>query len=298
MQKLRETIRQLGCSDVPVLLTGPSGTGKELAARAIHDLSRRAGAPFIAVNCAALEPTLLASQLFGHVRGAFTGAHEDTLGFFRAADGGTILLDEIGDMAPALQATLLRVLEGGEVTPVGAAEPYRVDVRVMAATNTNLERLVAKGRFRQDLFFRLNVVRVDLPPLAARREDIPLLLDYYNRRFACRFGQPVKHFTEGALAALRGYDWPGNVRELANVVQALYALRTPRTVDVVDLPVRLDGRSAGKASPADLPTFETAQRDLIEKAMRASGGVKSRAAAQLGIPRQRLLRLLRRYGLN
>jgi len=295
--RLQAAVKMLAANDAPVLLAGPSGSGKELTARAIHARSARRNGPFIAVNCAALEPTILASQLFGHVRGAFTGAVCDTLGFFRAADGGTILLDEISEADPHTQAALLRVLDRAEVTPLGTTKAYPVDVRVMATTNRSLEKLVAQGKFRADLFFRLNVVSVEVPPLSARREDIPLLLQHFSQYFADRFNQPVKTFTDAATEALCRYDWPGNVRELMNLLHSLYALNAPRVIDLPHLPRHFKDLAI-PASAAEIPTLEGAQRELIARALRACGGVKAHTAAMLGISRQRLLRLIRRYGLQ
>ena len=295
--RLRAAVRMLAANDASVLLAGPSGSGKELTARAIHARSARRNGPFIAVNCAALEPTILASQLFGHVRGAFTGAVCDTLGFFRAAEGGTILLDEISEADTHTQAALLRVLDRAEVTPLGSTKTYPVNVRIMATTNKPLEKLISQGKFRADLFFRLNVVRVDVPPLSARRDDIPLLLCHFSRHFARRFGQPIKTFADDAIEALCGYNWPGNIRELMNLVHSLYALNASPIIELRHLP-RHFRIIATVPQAREIPTLECAQRELIARALRACGGVRAHTAAMLGISRQRLLRLIKRYGLH
>jgi two-component system, NtrC family, response regulator GlrR len=223
---VRDMIDRVAPSDVTVLLLGDSGTGKELAARSIHALSPRAGRPFVAIHCGALPPELLESELFGYLKGAFTGAARDKEGFFAAADGGTIFLDEIGDAPPAVQVKLLRVLQERRIMPVGSAQERVVDVRVVAATNRDLKQEVAAGRFREDLFYRLHVVPIVMPPLRERNEDIPLLAELFLARAAARHGLQAAHLTSEALRVLRDHDWPGNVRELANVVEGAALLST------------------------------------------------------------------------
>src|SRR3990172_9323537 len=223
MQRVKEIIAKVAGTDSPVLIEGESGTGKELVAAAIHRLSSRVKGPFVPVNCSAIPADLLESEFFGHVRGAFSGAVSDALGLFRGAHDGTIFLDEIAELSPALQVKLLRVLQEMLVRPVGSTKAYSVDVRVIAATNRDLDRTIAEGRFRQDLYYRLNVVRVSLPPLRARREDIPALVNHFMRRFNRRFHRDVRGITPEALATLDTYDFPGNVRELENLIERAYA---------------------------------------------------------------------------
>jgi transcriptional regulator with GAF, ATPase, and Fis domain len=296
-------------TDAPVLLLGESGTGKELFARALHELSGRRPGPFVAINCAALPETLLDSELFGHVRGAFTGAVADAVGKFQAAHGGTIFLDEVGDMSAALQAKLLRTLQEGEIQPVGSPRARRVDVRVVCATNRDLEGLVRTGRFRQDLFFRLNVVALRLPPLRERREDLEPLARYFLDRDARELRRPISGFAPAALARLRSYDWPGNVRELRNAVRYAALLAAGPLVGEVDLPEYLRGTSAS-ALPAEPPRTarelarakrlarEAVERAFLVEAFRNAAGSVSRAAAQTGVHRTRLAQLARRYGIS
>ena len=228
MQELFERVRKVGNSHATVLIEGESGTGKELVARAIHELSPRADGPFVAINCAALSPSLLESELFGHEKGAFTGAHKTRCGRFELADGGTLLLDEIGEMDPSLQAKLLRALEEMEVVRVGGDAPVRVDVRVIAATNRSLRRRVEEGAFREDLFYRLHVIRIEVPPLRERRGDIPLLVDSMVDELAVLHGMPRPPIAEEAMRRLAAARWPGNVRELRNLVERDAAARVRR----------------------------------------------------------------------
>jgi len=283
-----------------VLILGESGTGKELIARAIHQHSPRRTEAFVAVDCGALTETLLESELFGHVRGAFTGAVGDKAGLFMEADGGTIFLDEVGDVSPALQAKLLRVLQEQQVRPVGGAEWRKVDVRVIAATNRDLAEAVIAGRFREDLYYRLKVVTLELPPLRERREDIPLLVDHLVRRAARECGKPViAGVTEAALVLLRAYHWPGNVRELAHVLERGVALAHHDVLTADDLPpeVRQPASAPPEGSPVDRPTLGELKRRYIRRILNESGGNVSRAAAVLGIDRRSLYRMLHRYGM-
>src|SRR5881296_4508420 len=236
MERVKEIIGKVAVTDSPVLIEGESGTGKELVAAAIHRLSARAKGPFIPVNCSAIPRDLLESEFFGHVRGAFSGAVADALGLFRGANEGTIFLDEIAELPPELQVKLLRVLQEMQVRPVGATKAHPVDVRVIAATNRDLDRSIADGRFRQDLYYRLNVVRVSLPPLRARREDIPALVNHFLRRYNRRFRRDVKGITPDALATLGGHDFPGNVRELENVIERAFAMGAREQITLADLP--------------------------------------------------------------
>jgi two-component system response regulator HydG len=309
---LRRALRVLekaAPTDAPVLLLGESGTGKELFARALHALSARRPGPFVAINCAALPETLLDSELFGHVRGAFTGAVADAIGKFEAAHGGTIFLDEVGDMSPALQAKLLRTLQEGEIQPVGSPRARRVDVRVVCATNRDLEELVRAGRFRRDLFFRLNVVALRLPPLRERREDLETLARHFLERDARDLRRPLAGFAPEALERLRAYDWPGNVRELRNAVRYAALLAPGPLVREADLPDFLRGVAAG-AFPLEPPRTarelarakklarEAVERAFLVEAFRRAGGSVSRAAAQTGVHRTRLAQLARRYGIS
>ena len=284
-------------STAPVLIQGESGTGKELVARAIHAHGRRAARPFVAVNCGALTETLLDSELFGHVRGAFTGAIADRKGVFEQAHGGTVFLDEIGDTTPAMQVKLLRVLQDGEIRPVGAHRVSHVDARVVAATNVDLERAVVEQRFRQDLYYRLGVILIRLPALRERREDIPLLVDRFVRDAAARAGKQVAISPE-AIAALAAYAWPGNVRELENTIERLAVFSRGR-IEVEDLPAAI------VAAPAleerlfqDLPTLEELERRYLQHVLHTMGGNRSRAAEALGIDRRTLYRMAERFGID
>lgn len=297
MLRLREQVRQLARCDVHVLLEGESGTGKEVFARAIHRMSRRAVGPFVGVNCAAINKSLLESELFGHLDGAFTGSRGSTIGFLRAANHGTILLDEIGDVHESLQVSLLRVLEEHVVTPVGGTEPIPIDVRVIAASHRNLGQAVKDGTFREDLFYRLNVVRLHLPPLRQRREDIPLLTEHLLIRIAGTLGVPVKTITPAAMELLVRYHWPGNVRQLSNVIQRAYVLGIGSIIDEDDLPNEL---SESRAEHADygFPPLREAIRSHVERALELSGGARGQAAALLGIDRKSLWRMMQRHHLT
>jgi two-component system NtrC family response regulator len=295
-----DTIHQVADSDATVLITGESGTGKELVARDLHDASGRAGGPFVAVNCVALPEELLESELFGHVQGAFTGALHDHPGRFRQADGGTLLLDEIGDMPAALQAKLLRCLESGEVDPVGSVAPVAADVRVIAATNVNLEARVAAGDFREDLYYRLNVIPIHLPPLRERSEDIALLADHFLQEMA---GSGVT--VDGAVRrAMLAYPWPGNVRELKNLCRRLALLTRGETIGLADLPEVIRRRAGGEAPSVGGPTAPAGatlpemERAMVLQALADHHWNKSAAARALGIPRHVLLYRLQKYGIT
>ncbi len=290
----------LACaSDAPVLVTGETGTGKELVARAIHRHGPRSARPFVPVNCGALPEGLLESELFGHVRGAFTGAVADKRGLFEEARGGSIFLDEIGEMSPALQVRLLRTLELGEVRPVGSPRMTSVDVRVIAATHRDLERAAREGSFRQDLFYRLHVFAIRIPPLRERREDVPLLATHFLAGFATR-GRGVVSLTPAAVAALAGYDWPGNVRELENTLERLAVEARGGTIDVPDLPPAFRERPASLEEPlfAGLPSLEEMEKRYLRHVLAAVKGNRSRAAEVLGIDRRTLYRMAERFGLD
>jgi len=296
MAELRRRLPRLAACDVNLLLHGESGTGKELIARTVHDLSGRGDGPFIGVNCAAIHETLLESELFGHEAGAFTGAQRATPGLLRAADGGTILLDEVGDMSGPLQSKLLRVLEQRAVTPVGGTRAIPIEVRVIAATHHDLSQGVGEGTFRRDLYYRLNVVRVSIPPLRARREDIPLLARHMAERMAEVLKLPVKRISPEAMALFMAYDWPGNVRQLGNAIQHAYVLGDGRAIRLADLPEELLG---GSESPAgEFPTLREINRQHVRRALQAAGGVRERAARLLGIDRKSLWRFMRRHSMT
>ncbi len=280
-----------------VLIMGETGTGKELLARAIHDRSAQRNMPLIKVNCAAIPDTLLESELFGHVRGAFTGAATNKKGKFALADGGTIFLDEIGTMSPSLQAKLLRVLQEREFEPLGAERSQRVDVRVIAATNRDIKRLVEDGRFLEDLFYRLNVIPLVLPPLRERREDIPLLVEHFLRKHAHRSGRKIEEIREEALARLNSYDWPGNVRELENTIERAVVLSGGPVIDARDItmPGVAGPASAGLPSQELRANVEWAERQSVQQALVRAGGVKKDAATLLGISQRALSYYLAKY---
>ncbi|MBI3785630.1 MAG: sigma-54-dependent Fis family transcriptional regulator, partial [Deltaproteobacteria bacterium] len=299
MVDVYRTIARVAPGPSTVLILGESGTGKEMVARAIHQHSRRHDKQFVAVDCAALPETLLESELFGYVRGAFTGALRDAPGLFVESDGGSIFLDEIGDTTPALQAKLLRVLQERQVRPVGGTQWRAVDVRIIAATNRDLGAMVADGRFREDLYYRLKVVTIPLPPLRERRDDIPLLVDHLVQRAARQFNKRVVGVSEEALALLCSYDWPGNVRELAHALERSVALAQHEVIGLEDLPLEL--RRPAPADRADLlqgaPTLEELKERYIRRVVEENGGNISRSAAILGVDRRSLYRMLRRYGI-
>jgi len=300
MQRVKDIIGKVAVTDSPVLVEGESGTGKELVAAAIHRLSARSKRPFIPVNCSAIPQDLLESEFFGHVRGAFSGAVADSLGLFRGADEGTIFLDEIAELSPPLQVKLLRVLQEMQVRPVGSTKAYPVDVRVIAATNRDLERAMTEGVFRQDLFYRLNVVRVVLPPLRDRREDVPSLVSHFIRRFNKRFHRDVRGVAPEALATLSGYAFPGNVRELENLIERAYAMGVKEQITLADLPT-LAGRAPVATptvtTPESIPSLADVERELILKALSILKDDKEAAARALGISRRTIYRRLKEYGV-
>ena len=304
MRRLGVLVGRVAPRDVTVLISGESGTGKERVAEAIVRASRRADRAFIRFNCAALTPELAEAELFGHAKGAFTGAVRARPGLFGEADGGTILLDEVGELAANAQAKLLRVLQEGEVRPVGEERSRNVDVRVLAATNRDLEELVKEGRFREDLFYRLNVVHLAIPPLRHRPEDIPVLARFFLQRFAERFGVSPLHVPETLFERLLAHPWPGNVRELENALEGLVALSPPDGLDLALLPgAPRPPESATPAEPAGAPLplkqrVEAYERGLIVEALRGARGNRSEAARRLGMSRVTLHDKLRKYGLG
>jgi Nif-specific regulatory protein len=287
-------------SRTTVLLLGESGTGKEIFARSIHEWSERAGRPFVAINCAGLSKELLESELFGHERGAFTGAHQAKKGKMEMADGGTIFLDEVGDIPPDLQTKLLRFLQEREFERVGGTQPIRVDIKIIAATNKNLEEAVERGSFREDLYHRLNVIAITLPPLLDRKDDIPALADYFLRRFAAETKKSFIGFTEDALVRLCAYAWPGNVRELANVIERGVVLGDGPRFAAEHLPARMIGNVA-TALP-DIQQFHDAvnrhRRALIVDALARTQGNRAAAAKTLGLHRTHLLKLMKALGIG
>jgi DNA-binding NtrC family response regulator len=300
MQRLRETIQQVAATDVAVLILGETGTGKELVAHAIHDGGARADRPLVEVSCAALPEALLESELFGHERGAFTGARDRRKGRFELAHGGTLFLDEVGDMSPETQAKLLRVLQEQEFERVGGTETIRVDVRIIAATNRELEDLVAEGAFREDLYYRLNVVPIHVPPLRERTEDIPVLLAHFLRTFGERWAKRVPELTGDALALLCRYAWPGNVRELQHVAESLLVLSRGEPVVVADLPAAIRGehRAHDQGERAGGATLRQLERQAIARTLVATGGNKRKAAAILGIGLKTLYRKIQEFALT
>jgi transcriptional regulator with GAF, ATPase, and Fis domain len=299
MVDIYKTIARVASAPTTVLILGESGTGKELIARAIHEHGSRRRKRFVAVDCSALTDTLLESELFGHLRGSFTGAVADTPGLFAEADGGTIFLDEVGDISPALQAKLLRVLQEHQVRPVGGTTWRAVDARVIAATNRDLAAAVAAGKFREDLYYRLKVVTIAVPPLRERPEDVPLLVDYLVRRAAADCGKEVTGVSEQALALLCAYRWPGNVRELAHVLERGVALAQHDVIMAEELPAELRDPAprSTEGIPPDRPTLNDLKRRYIRRVIEESGGNVTQAAAVLGVDRRSLYRMLQRHGI-
>jgi DNA-binding NtrC family response regulator len=307
MQQVFDMIAKVADAESTVLILGESGTGKELAARAIHFSSHRSEKPFIPVNCGAIPESLLESELFGHERGAFTGAVRTRMGRFELAHGGTIFLDEVGDMSPALQVKLLRVLQEQVFERVGGTKSVRVDVRILAATNRDLEEAIAKSEFREDLYYRLSVIPLTLPPLRERQDDIPLLLQHFMDQFNRLRNRKLRGFAPPALHMLVNYHWPGNVRELENLVDRLVVLKGQDVVAPEDLPEKMRAALPSIASVAamDLPeqgfcldvAVREFERDLLTRALQKASGVKNRAAQILGIKRTTLIEKLKRHAL-
>jgi DNA-binding NtrC family response regulator len=294
MRRVVQLVQRVAPSDTTVLLTGESGVGKERVAEALVACSRRAGAPFVRFAGASLSDELAAAALFGHARGAFTGADRAAPGLFREADGGTLLLDEVGDLAPAVQASLLRVLQEGEVRPVGGARPATVDVRVVAATHHDLEALVAAGRFREDLYYRLGVVEIVVPPLRARPEDVPVLVEHFLAQFCDRIGARRPDVPPALLASLARRPWPGNVRQLKNAVETLVTLSPPGKLDASVL----SGGRADRASATLAQKTAAYERGLILEALELALGNRSEAARLLGVSRATFHEKLRKHGLG
>jgi two-component system, NtrC family, response regulator HydG len=296
MQKVFAAIRKASSTSATVLITGESGSGKELVARAIHYSSARASAPFVPVNCGGIPESLLESELFGYVKGAFTGAHESRAGFFQTADGGTIFLDEIGETSIAMQVKLLRVLQDKEVRMVGDARARKVDVRIIAATNKDLPSLIQSRVFREELYYRINVVTIEVPPLRARGGDIPLLVRHFAEKFAEELGKTVPRFSEKAMEAMQHCAWPGNIRELENVIQRIVVMNDEQIIEVPDLP-SFARFSALRTSGVNR-TLAEVEADHIRNVLANAGGNKTRAAEILGIDRKTLRKKIGQYGLD
>ena len=309
MLALVERLKRIAPTDATVLIQGETGTGKELVAQAIHQNSPRKHKPFVALNCAALSENILESELFGHVRGAFTDASSDRVGKFEYANGGTLFLDEVGDMPMATQIKLLRVLESAEITRVGSNTPTRVNVRILSATNRNLEEAIAAGGFRSDLYHRLKVVTIAIPTLRERAADIPLLIEHFVRQFAKRHGKVIKGMTLAARMKLGSFPWPGNVRQLRNVIESMVVVDCDEMLDVDDLPLELEPVASG-AAPAPSAGIETGvatfvgrrldevERILITETLKLTGGNREQAAELLGIGERTLYRKIKEYQLS
>src|SRR2546423_683782 len=296
--EVKQLAKQVAPTESTVLIQGESGTGKEVIARYIHELSARSEGPFLSINCGALPESLLESELFGHVKGSFTGAVRDKQGLFAAARGGTFFLDEIGEMAPATQVKLLRVLQEREAIPVGGTEAIPVDVRVVAATNRDLEDDIKRGRFRSDLYYRLNVIAIELPPLRSRREDIPIFVKAFLERIAQEHGLEPKQLSPQAQEVIMAYDWPGNVRELENALERAAVLTKGETLELATLPEKLSERRAEPLVSERVhpnPTLEVIERAYITWVLQSEGGTTTRAAEVLGIDPSTLYRKLSRY---
>jgi DNA-binding NtrC family response regulator len=313
MQRVYEMIEKVADTDCTILITGESGTGKEVIAKTIHYNSSRSQKPFIPLNCAAIPTSLLESELFGYEKGAFTGAINTRIGRFELANNGTLFLDEIGDLDPSLQAKLLRVIQEKEFERVGGIKTIKVDTRIIAATNRNLEELVRQERFREDLYYRLNVVQLHLPPLRERREDIPLLLDHFVNEFSTKMKREPLRFSEEVMECFLSYNWPGNVRELKNLLEGLMVLAKDRVIKLEDLPERFFNSSNNQGimlnhnrQAIDIPdegidlekTLYHTEKTLILKALKKAGGTKSKAAKLLGIKRTTLIEKLKRIGIE
>lgn len=304
MLKVIEKLKQVAPTNATVLITGESGTGKELVAKALHVNSPRKGKPFVPLNCAALSENILESELFGHVKGAFTGAERERKGYFEQANGGTLFLDEIGDVPLATQVKLLRAIETGEIVRVGSNDPIKVNVRILSATNRDLGEAIAAGKFRQDLYHRIKVVSLKLPPLRQRREDIPLLIEHFLKEFSETHGKKVTGITPAARKALMTYSWPGNVRELRNTIESMVVMDLDGVLDVDDLTEELQataeaaGEAASGADGLVGKSLDEVERHYIAEALKLTDGNREEAARMLGIGERTLYRKIKDYGLN
>ncbi len=304
MHSVVQRLRQIAPTVATVLITGESGTGKELVAKAIHNNSPRRYKPFVPLNCAALSENILESELFGHTRGAFTGADRDRKGWFEHANGGTLFLDEVGDIPTSTQVKLLRVLESGEIVRVGTNETIKVNVRLVSATNRDLGDAIAAGTFRQDLYHRLKVVSVKLPPLRSRREDIPLLIDYFLKDFSAAHGKKIVSMSSAARKAIMAYSWPGNVRELKNTIESMVVIDFDGVLDVDDLTEELQATAPGAAEPGSTPahlvghSFEEIEKYYIAETLKLTDGNREEAAKLLGIGERTLYRKIKEYAIG
>jgi DNA-binding NtrC family response regulator len=298
--KLKQMIVQVGPGDASILIQGETGTGKELVARALHRHSRRSDNSFVPVDCAAISETVIESELFGHVKGAFTGAHIATLGLIRSADKGTLFLDEVGELSPAMQAKLLRTLQEGEVRPVGSSKSYKVDIRLVAATNRDLTEGIARKTFREDLYYRLNVVALNVPPLRDRKDDIPLLTRFFVKRFGSKYS-PVKDISKQAFICLQNHDWPGNIRELENVIRRAMALAKDESIQPEDFPPNIytpsDNAAQGIEAPRD-DSMEAYEMAAIDNALSQCGSNRKKAAQILKISEATLYRKIKKYNIK
>ena len=298
MQRIFEILPAIAASPSTVLILGETGTGKEIVARTIHGLSPRSSGPFVAVNCGALPDALLESELFGYKAGAFTGANKDKPGRFALAKGGTLFLDEIAEVSPALQVRLLRVLQDHVYEPLGSTRSERADVRIIVATNKDLSELVKKGKFREDLYYRINVVRIELPPLRRRKEDIPLLVNQFIGRFNRLHNKKIGGISPEALSLLMAHDWPGNVRELENVIERAFILCTGDTIEIKHLPEELTARAGSGSRPDIRSAKETLEAETIRLALERNNYNRTAAARDLGIHKSTLFRKLKRLGIE
>jgi DNA-binding NtrC family response regulator len=302
MQSIFKLVDKVADTDSTILIYGESGTGKELIARAIHYRSGRTGGPFVSINCGALPESLLESELFGHVKGSFTGAIRDKEGLFKVAQGGTFFLDEVGETSPTIQVKLLRVLQEREVIPVGGTNPIKVDVRLVAATNADLEKYIKQDRFRPDLYYRLNVIPVQLPPLRRRRDDIPLLVNHFLKKFNDSLNpEKQKGICKEAMDVLMGYDWPGNVRELENVLERAVILEDDKNISPASLPDKINRRETGSQrliTDKAQVTLEELEREYLIKVLNDTNWQKKKASSILGINASTLYRKIQRYGLE
>ena len=308
MLEVFRLVEQVCRTNSTILISGESGTGKELVARAIHALSLRRDRPFVAVNCGAMPEALLESELFGHVRGAFTGADKDKKGLIEVADGGTVFLDEIGEMAPTMQVKLLRVLQDRKYRRVGGTDEQSSSIRVIAATNLDLPKAVGEGKFREDLFYRLNVIPMKMPPLRDRVDDIPLIADHFVAKFNKEMNKSIVGFTAEAAAALRAYPWPGNVRELENVIERAVALESGQRIEIGTLPQNIQENRPATAKPGEIVDAGTGfnlerhlqdiERSHLERALERSGGVQTRAADVLGLSFRQFRYLMKKHGIK
>ena len=310
MVALIERLKRIAPTDATVLIQGETGTGKELVAQAIHQNSPRKAKPFVALNCAALSEHILESELFGHVKGAFTDASSDRIGKFEYANGGTLFLDEVGDMPMPTQIKLLRVLESGEITRVGSNTPVQVNVRILSATNRNLEDAIALGQFRSDLYHRLKVVTIAIPTLEERAADIPLLIEHFTKQFAARHAKTIKGMSAAARAKLVAFTWPGNVRQLRNVIESIVVVDCDGTLDIDDLPLELEpevavlptaaagGDAAGGIAALVGRRLDEIERVFIGETLKLTGGNREQAAEMLGIGERTLYRKIKEYQLT